>query len=266
MKLVPKNATELTKMRVAGKLAAATLDAVTPLIKPGVNTLELNDFCEKFMRERGGVPATIGYMGYAHASCISLNEVVCHGIPAATTVLREGDILNIDVTALVDGFHGDTSRMYWVGHVSPLAQQITRAAYAGMMAGIGVVQSGVFLHEIGNAIEEAVQAVAKPQRFGIVRDYCGHGLGRKFHEAPQVLHYAHTPSNPVRLRKGLTLTIEPMVNVGSWQTVLDDKDGWTVRTVDGSLSAQFEHTLAVTDEGVEILTQSPMGYTQPPYV
>lgn len=260
MKIMPKNPVEIIKMRKAGQVAAATLDAVTPLVKAGVSTLELNAFCEDFMRKNGAIPATLGYKGYPAASCISLNEVVCHGIPSKTEILKEGDILNIDVTAIVDGFHGDTSRMYGVGEVSPEAADLIRTTYAAMMAGIETLKSGSYLKDIGNAIE----AVIEPKGYGIVREYCGHGLGRKFHEDPQVLHYANNEFANTRLRAGTTLTVEPMINAGTWRTRLHD-DGWRVTTADNRLSAQYEHSVLVTEEGYELLTASPAGYTQWPY-
>lgn len=261
MKLTPKNSVELQKMREAGRMAAMVLDYITPFVKAGANTLELDTLIDTYITEHGAVSATKGYKGYKHASCISLNDVVCHGIPSTSIVLKDGDILNIDVTVIVNGFYGDTSRMYWVGNVSEAAKKLTMVTYEGMMAGINEVKGGLPLNEIGNAIERVVA----PHGFGIVREYCGHGLGRKFHEDPMVLHYAtHAPSSP-RLRKGLTFTVEPMVNVGTWRTFTED-DGWTVRTADGTLSAQFEHSVAVTEDGVEILTASPMGYKYPPYI
>lgn len=261
MKMVPKNSVELQKMRDAGRMAAMVLDYITPFVVAGANTLELDAKIEAFIEANGAKSATIGYKGYKHASCISLNDVVCHGIPSKDIVLKDGDILNIDVTVIVAGFYGDTSRMYWIGEVSEHAKNLTMATYEGMMAGINVIKSGLPLNEIGNAIE----AVVAPKGYGIVREYCGHGLGRKFHEDPMVLHYAqHAPNSP-RLRKGVTFTVEPMVNAGTWRTFTED-DGWTVKTADGTLSAQFEHSIAVTEDGVEILTLSPMGYKYPPYV
>lgn len=248
-------------MRDAGRMAAMVLDYITPHVVAGANTLDLDAKIEKFIKDNGAVSATIGYKGYKHASCISLNDVVCHGIPSVKTVLKNGDILNIDVTVIVNGFYGDTSRMYWVGEVSEAAKKLTRVTYDAMMAGINVVKSGLPLNEIGNEIERVVA----PHGYGIVREYCGHGLGRKFHEDPMVLHYAHPAPNSPKLRKGLTFTVEPMVNIGGWRTFTEN-DGWTVRTVDGTLSAQFEHSIAVTDDGVEILTESPMGFKFPPYL
>ncbi|MBI1308939.1 MAG: type I methionyl aminopeptidase [Proteobacteria bacterium] len=249
---MPKNAVEIEKMRVACRLAAEVLDVVTPQVKAGVSTRALNDICLAAMVERGCTSATLGYRGYPRETCISVNDVVCHGIPSEGEILKDGDILNIDVTVIKDGFYGDTSRMFTVGSVSDAARQLIKATYDGMMAGIATVKSGSRLHEIGTAIEQVVA----PRRYGIVREYCGHGVGKKFHEDPMVLHYANNEFANVSLRKGLTFTIEPMVNTGSWRTRLED-DGWTVRTADKSLSAQFEHTVLVTEDGVEILTRSP---------
>lgn len=260
MKLVPKNPVELGKMRAAGQLAAATLDFITPHVQPGVSTLKLNDLCHEFIGKHNAIAAPLNYKGYPKATCISLNEVVCHGIPSAGEILREGDILNIDVTVILDGFHGDTSRMYVAGTASPEAMQLIRTTYEAMMAGIATIKSGSYLYEIGTAIEK----VAAPKGYGIVRDYCGHGLGRVFHEDPMVLHYANHDFADTRLRKGITFTVEPMINAGTWRTELQN-DGWTVLTADRKLSAQFEHTLAVTEDGVEIFTLSPAGYTLPPY-
>ncbi len=261
MKIIPKNPIEIAKMRAAGRVAALALDAVTPLVKVGVSTLELNDFCERFLRSHGAVPATLGYKGYPAASCISLNNVVCHGIPSKDEVLADGDILNIDVTALLEGFHGDTSRMYGVGTVSPAARTLMTTTYAAMMAGIETISSGSYLTAIGAAIAQ----VAEPAGYSVVREYCGHGLGRKFHEDPQVLHYANTEFPTTRLRSGTTLTVEPMINLGTWRTRLND-DGWRVTTADGALSAQYEHSILVTETGYELLTASPAGYTCWPYV
>lgn len=252
MRLTPKNKVELKKMAAAGELAARTLDMITPHVKAGVSTLALNDLCHDFMLKHNGVPATLGYRGYPKSCCISINEVVCHGIPNSQTLLKDGDILNIDVTVILDGFHGDTSRMYGVGEVSAEARKLVRVTYEAMMAGINTIKSGSLLTDIGAAIE----GVTAPHGYGVVREYCGHGLGRKFHEDPQVLHYKNTEFFGTRLRNGVTLTVEPMVNVGGWRTELM-KDGWTVKTADRSLSAQYEHTLAVGEHGPEILTTSP---------
>lgn len=257
MKLVPKSNFDLQKMRAAGRLAAEVLDMITPHVQPGISTKKLNDICHDFVLKHGAKSATLGYTGGGHtpypgAVCISLNEVVCHGIPSETEVLKDGDILNIDVTVIKDGFYGDTSRMYAAGTPSPVALKLIQTTHSAMMAGINTVKSGSFLKDIGNAIE----AVCAPHGYSIVREYCGHGLGKVFHDDPQVLHYANNEYPTVRLKKGLTFTIEPMVNLGTWRTQ-PMPDGWTVITADRKLSAQYEHSLAVTEDGTEILTLSP---------
>lgn len=235
-------------MRRAGAVAAATLDFIGDHIRPGVSTAELDRLCEDFMRQCGSVPATIGYHGYQHASCISVNHVVTHGIPSAGKILTEGDILNIDVTPLVDGWHGDTSRMYTVGKISVKARRLVDATYEAMMAGIQAVKPGATLGDVGHAIAK----VAARERFSIVRDFCGHGVGRVFHDAPQVLHDGK-PGTGVVLEPGMIFTIEPMLNAGLAEVkVLSD--GWTAVTRDRSLSAQFEHSVGVTETGVEIFT------------
>jgi methionyl aminopeptidase len=239
-------------MRAAGRVAADTLDFITPYVKPGVSTAELDRLCEEFMRAAGSIPATIDYHGYKHASCISVNHVVTHGVPSATKILRAGDIVNIDVTPKLQGWHGDTSRTYEVGAVSILAARLVRTAYEAMMAGINKVRPGATLGDVGAAIE----AVARAQGFSSVRDYCGHGVGQVFHDTPQVLHYGRAGTGIV-LEPGMIFTIEPMINAGSYQLkTLPDK--WTTVTKDRSLSAQFEHSLAVTETGFEIFTLSAL--------
>jgi methionyl aminopeptidase len=239
-------------MRVAGRVAADTLDFITPYVKPGVSTAELDRLCEEFMRAAGSIPGTIDYHGYKHASCISVNHVVTHGVPSATKILRAGDIVNIDVTPKLQGWHGDTSRTYEVGAVSILAARLVRTAYEAMMAGINKVRPGATLGDVGAAIE----AVARAQGFSSVRDYCGHGVGQVFHDTPQVLHYGRAGTGIV-LEPGMIFTIEPMINAGSYQLkTLPDK--WTTVTKDRSLSAQFEHSLAVTETGFEIFTLSAL--------
>ena len=237
-------------MRAAGRVAADTLDMIAQYVKPGVSTAELDTRCEAFMREAGSIPATIGYHGYQHASCISVNHVVTHGVPSASKILREGDILNIDVTPLLEGWHGDSSRTYQVGTASILAQRLVKAAYDAMFAGINLVKPGATLGDLGAAIS----ALARGHGFSSVRDFCGHGIGRVFHDAPQVLHYGRAGTGIV-LEPGMIFTIEPMLNAGSHHVkVLPDN--WTTVTKDHSLSAQFEHTVAVTESGVEIFTLS----------
>tara|TARA_Y100000782_G_scaffold41136_1_gene46199 strand:+ start:636876 stop:637670 length:795 start_codon:yes stop_codon:yes gene_type:complete len=260
-KVKPKNNVEIKKMEAAGKLAAETLDMIAEHVKPGVSTEELNTLCHNFIVERGGIPAPLNYRGFPKSVCTSKNEVICHGIPSEEDILADGDIVNIDVTAIVDGFHGDTSRMFFVGNVSKERQQLVKDTYDAMMLGINTVRSGSMLSDIGKAIQEFAEA----KGYGVVRDYCGHGIGRIFHEQPMVLHY--DPKDPrldMRLRKGMTFTIEPMINVGTYDGITLDDD-WTVITADGKDSAQFEHTIVVTDTGCEILTKSPKGLDCPPY-
>jgi methionyl aminopeptidase len=246
-------------MRRAGRLAAEALDFITPFVRPGVTTGELDRLCEQFIRDRDAVPAPLGYRGFPRATCISVNHVVCHGIPG-DKVLRDGDILNIDVTTIVDQWHGDSSRMYLCGDtVSVKARRLVDVTYEAMMRGIKVVRPGATLGDIGHAI----QSFAESHRFSVVRDFCGHGLGRIFHEPPSVLHFGKPGEGPV-LREGMFFTIEPMINAGRYEVkVLGD--GWTAVTKDKSLSAQFEHSIGVTAEGCEIFTLSPAGCHRPPY-
>ncbi|MDX2073067.1 MAG: type I methionyl aminopeptidase [Alphaproteobacteria bacterium] len=246
-------------MRAAGRLAAEVLDAVTPMVQPGVTTGQLNDFCHDMIVGAGAIPAPLGYRGFPKSICTSVNHVVCHGIPSDFK-LKNGDIVNIDVTVIVDGWHGDTSRMYFAGEPSIKAKRLTQVTYESMMLGIEQVKPGNTIGHIGHAI----QTYAEKQGFSVVRDYCGHGLGKTFHMAPSILHYGH-PGEGVVLKEGMFFTVEPMINVGHWATILNKHDGWTVTTRDKHLSAQFEHSLAVTSDGFEIFTQSPKGWLQPPY-
>ena len=246
-------------MRRAGQLAAKTLDFITPHVQPGVTTEQLDDMMEAFMRDHGAVPATIGYKGYTKASCISANHVVCHGIPGDKR-LRDGDIVNIDVTPLLDGWHGDTSRMFYVGDKVPVkAKRLVDVTYDALMRGIAAAKPGNTLGDIGHAI----QSYAESLRFSIVRDFCGHGVGRVFHTVPSVLHYGE-PNTGIVLREGMFFTIEPMINAGR-ADVKVLSDGWTAVTRDRSLSAQFEHSIGITGDGAEIFTRSPAGHTKPPY-
>ena len=260
-KVKPKNNVQLQKMRVAGKLAAETLDFIAPHVKPGVTTEELNTLSHNFITEHGAIPAPLNYKGFPKSICTSVNEVICHGIPSPECKLNNGDIINIDVTVIVDGFHGDTSRMFFVGDVSPERQKLVEVTYESMMRGIGAVKSGAMLSDIGRAI----QTYAEGEGYSVVRDFCGHGIGEVFHSEPMVLHY--DPRNPaldMKLRKGMTFTVEPMINIGTYEGIMLDDD-WTVVTADGKDSAQFEHTIAVTKDGCEILTKSPTGLDKPPY-
>ncbi|MCR5536261.1 MAG: type I methionyl aminopeptidase [Succinivibrio sp.] len=244
-----KSPAEIEKMRVAGRLAAEVLNFIEPYVKPGVTTGELDDLMLNHIeKEQHAISACLGYHGYPKATCISVNEVVCHGIPGHLK-LREGDIVNIDVTVIKDKYYGDTSKMYVVGgHTSERNHQLIKCTQEAMYAGIRTVHSGSNLTEIGDAI----QKVADRYHFSIVRDYCGHGVGSEFHEAPQVLHYRN--NFDLLLQSGMTFTIEPMINAGTWKCKVNKKDGWTATTADHQPSAQFEHTLVVTDEGCEILT------------
>ncbi|MFC7332788.1 type I methionyl aminopeptidase [Rhodocista pekingensis] len=245
-------------MRRAGRLAAATLDFITPHVVPGAVTEELDRLCEQFIRDHGAVPAPLGYKGYPKATCISINHVVCHGIPGPKRV-QDGDILNIDITVILDGWYGDSSRMYIAGNASVKARRLVDVTYEAMMRGIAVVRPGATLGDIGHAI----QSYAEAQRFSIVRDFCGHGLGRVFHDAPSILHFGQ-PGEGTVLQEGMFFTIEPMINAGRFDVkVLSD--GWTAVTRDKSLSAQFEHSVGVTADGVEIFTLSPAGLHRPPY-
>jgi methionyl aminopeptidase len=248
-------------MRKAGGLAAETLDMIAAHVKPGVTTGELDRLCHDFIVARGGICAPLGYRGFPKSICTSVNHVVCHGIPGDKRLI-EGDILNIDVTPIVDGWHGDSSRMYFVGEVGVKARKLVDVTYDAMMAGIAAIRPGATLGDIGRAI----QTLAEGARFSVVRDFCGHGLGRVFHDAPSVLHYVDrdNPLHAMKLQPGMFFTVEPMINAGDWKVkVLGD--GWTAVTRDKSLSAQFEHSVAVTEDGVEIFTASPAGLHRPPY-
>ncbi len=251
-------AADFEGMRRAGRLAAECLDMITPHVVPGVTTDALDRLCHDFMVARGATPATLGYKGYAHSSCISINHVVCHGIPGERR-LAAGDVLNVDVTPLLDGWHGDTSRMYVAGEPSTRARLLLDVTHEALMRGVAAVRPGATLGDVGHAIQSFVEK----HRFSVVRDFCGHGIGRTFHAPPNVLHFGRPGEGPV-LREGMFFTIEPMVNAGRPEVkVLDD--GWTAVTRDRSLSAQFEHMVGVTATGAEVFTLSPAGLHKPPY-
>lgn len=243
-----KSPDEIAKMRVAGKLAAEVLTMIGSYVKEGVTTDELNTICHDYIvNEQKAIPAPLGYNGFPKSICTSINHVICHGIPGPKT-LKNGDIINIDVTVIKDGYHGDTSKMFMVGDMSIKAKHVIEIAHDCLWIGIDMVKPGVRLGDIGHAIQQH----AEKNRCSVVREYCGHGIGRVFHEDPQVLHYG-TPGTGEILRTGMTFTIEPMVNIGKHHTrLLPDK--WTVVTKDHSLSAQWEHTLLVTETGVDVLT------------
>ena len=242
---------EIDKMRQAGRLAAELLTHLAPMVQPGVSTLELNDEAERWTQAHGAKSAPLGYHGFPKSICTSVNEVVCHGIPSAKHILKDGDIINIDVTPLVDGYHGDTSRTFFVGEPSDVARELVQVTEECLRLAIAEVKPGARIGDIGAAI----QAYAEAAGFSVVRDFVGHGVSRVFHTAPQVPHYG-TRGKGKKLRPGMVFTIEPMINEGTWEVeVLSD--GWTAVTKDRKLSAQFEHTLAVTPDGVEILTLHP---------
>ncbi|HLI10500.1 MAG TPA: type I methionyl aminopeptidase [Alphaproteobacteria bacterium] len=246
-------------MRRAGRLAAETLDFITPHVRPGVSTEELDRLCHDFIVSHGAVPAPLNYRGFPKSICTSVNHVVCHGIPSEDKILEEGDIINIDVTTILDGWHGDTSRMYEVGNAGVKARRLIEVTYEAMMRGIAAVRPGATTGDIGYAI----QRYAEANRFSVVRDFCGHGLGRIFHDAPSILHFGNPGEGPV-LRPGMFFTVEPMINAGRYPVKIL-ADGWTAVTKDRSLSAQFEHSVGVTETGCEIFTLSPKGLHKPPY-
>ena len=248
MAVTIKSADEIAKMRVAGRLAADVLEMIQPFIQPGVTTEELDRLCHDYIvNTQQAIPAPLNYHGFPKSICTSVNQQVCHGIPGKR-ILKQGDIINIDITVIKDGYHGDTSKMFCVGQVSPLARRLVQISYECMCIGIEMVKPGIHLGDIGYAIQDH----AESNNFSVVREYCGHGIGRQFHEEPQVLHYGK-PGTGLVLEPGLTFTIEPMINAGK-RYVKIMPDNWTVVTKDHSLSAQWEHTILVTNDGFEVLT------------
>jgi methionyl aminopeptidase len=245
-------------MRKAGALVARCLDLLAPHVKPGVSTQKLDNLVAEFARDHNALPATLMYRGYRKASCTSLNHVVCHGIPNEKP-MKEGDIVNIDVTLILDGWHGDSSRMYTVGDIPRRAERLIEVTYEAMMRGIAAIKPGATTGDIGHAIQTFVEA----QHMSVVRDFCGHGLGRLFHDEPNIVHVGR-PGEGVVLKPGMFFTVEPMINLGR-PHVKVLSDGWTAVTRDRSLSAQFEHTVAVTPKGFEVFTFSPAGLDKPPY-
>ncbi len=247
--IIIKTKEQIEGIRQSSQLAGKALVMVQEYVKEGVSTGYLDKIIDEFIRDHGAIPATLGYNGYPKSCCISLNEVVCHGIPSAETILKEGDILNIDVTTILNGYYGDTSKMYSIGEISQRAEKIIQVAKHSLDLGIQQVRPG---NQFGN-IGFVIGRYAKAQRFSVVYEFCGHGVGIDFHESPQVDHIARRNSGPV-MAPGMTFTIEPMINEGKATTRVDKADGWTARTSDGKLSAQFEHTVLVTEDGVEVLT------------
>jgi len=247
------------QIKIAGAVAADALDEVTSQVKPGVSTDKLDKICYEFIRDNGGYSAPLYYKGFPKSCCTSVNHVVCHGIPTQK-YLKDGDIVNIDVTAIVNGWHGDTSRMFFVGDVSVKSKNLVSATYNSMMKAISIIKSGIHLGDIG----ETIQTYVEKKGFSVVREFCGHGIGKIFHEPPNVLHYGKKGEG-IKLVEGMIFTVEPMINEGLYNTKLL-KDGWTAVTKDKSLSAQFEHTVGVTKDSFEIFTKSKKKYEQPPYL
>jgi methionyl aminopeptidase len=247
------------QIKIAGSVAAEALDEVTRYVVPGVATDKLDKICYEFIKDNGGYSAPLFYKGFPKSCCTSVNHVVCHGIPT-NKYLKEGDIINIDVTAIVNGWHGDTSRMFYVGDVSVKCKNLVSATYTSMMKAISIIKNGIYLGDIG----EAIQAYVEKKGFSVVKDFCGHGIGKIFHEPPNVLHYGKK-GDGIKLETGMMFTVEPMINEGAYNTKLLN-DGWTAVTKDKSLSAQFEHTIGVTNDGFEIFTKSKKNYEQPPYL
>lgn len=249
---------DFAAMRKAGRLAAETLDFITPHIVPGITTEAVDKLCHDYIIAHEAIPAPLNYRGFPKSVCTSVNHVVCHGIPGPKK-LQDGDTLNIDVTVILGGWHGDTNRMYNVGKVGVQAQRLTEVTYEAMMRGIEAAKPGGTFGDIGHAI----QSFAEKQRFSVVRDFCGHGIGKVFHDSPSVLHFGRKDTGP-EIKTGMFFTIEPMINAGTWQVKILD-DGWTAVTRDKKLSAQFEHTIGITETGPEIFTTSPTGRNLPPY-
>jgi methionyl aminopeptidase len=246
------------QMKIAGSLAAETLDIVTPYVVPGVSTDKLDKICYEFIRDNKGYSAPLFYRGFPKSCCTSSNHIICHGIPT-DKFLKEGDIINIDVTAIVNNWHGDTSRMFFVGDVSVKSKKLVSATYKSMMKAISIVKDGIHLGDIG----EIIQSYVEEKGFSVVRDFCGHGIGKIFHEQPNILHYGKKGEGQ-KIKTGMIFTIEPMINEGNYQIKMLN-DGWTAVTKDKTLSAQFEHTIGVTNDGFEIFTESKKNYSQPPY-
>ena len=247
------------KMRIAGKLASKTLDMLIDEVKVGVSTDHIDKLGYEFIRDNGGYSAPLYYRGFKKSLCTSLNHVVCHGVPSSERILKEGDAINVDVTAIVDGYYGDTSRMFSIGNLSIKANNLINATYESMMKAISILKPGVKLGDIGNEIQTYVE----DKVFSVVRDFCGHGISNVFHEHPNVLHYGKKNTG-IELESGMTFTIEPMINAGKYDVKILN-DGWTAVTKDKSLSAQFEHTVGITENGYEIFTESVKGYIKPPY-
>lgn len=248
-----KNAEDIAGMRKASAFNGVLMDYIRDYVKEGISTSKIDDLVREYTLDHGHTPACINYRGYPKASCISINEVVCHGVPNENLILKNGDIVNVDLTTIVNGYHGDQSETFLIGDVSSKARELTIAAANSLVEGITCVTPGTSFAKIGEVIENYVTRLG----FSVVVDYTGHGIGKAFHEDPPIYHFKNTETAPYLMAAGMTFTIEPMINEGTWRVLLDKNDGWTVRTKDGKLSAQFEHTVLVTEKGFEILTLTP---------
>ena len=248
------------KMRIAGNLASKTLDMLTENIKEGISTAYIDKLGYEFIRDNGGYSAPLYYRGFEKSLCTSLNHVICHGIPTEDRILQDGDAVNVDVTAIINGYHGDTSRMFSIGNTSVKLSNLIDATYESLMRAIKILKPGIKLGDIGYEIQSFVEK----KGFSVVKDFCGHGIGKKFHEPPNILHYG-TKNTGMEIKPGMTFTIEPMINAGKYNVKMLN-DGWTAVTKDKSLSAQFEHTVGITENGYEIFTESAKGYSKPPYL
>ena len=246
------------KTKIAGLIAAGALDEVLKIIKPGIKTNQIDKLCYEYLNDHGAYSAPLFYRGFPKSCCTSTNHIVCHGIPS-DKVLKDGDIVNVDVTALKDGWHGDTSRTFEIGEVSIKAKKLVQTTYDAMMKAIKIIKEDIFLGDIGATIQNHVEA----EGFSVVQDFCGHGIGQQFHKEPNVLHYGKEGTGE-KIKAGMIFTVEPMINLGKYETKTLN-DGWTAVTKDKSLSAQFEHTLGITENGYEIFTESAKGYSKPPY-
>ena len=246
------------KTKIAGSIAAGALDEVYKIIKPGITTEEIDNICYEYINDHKAYSAPLFYRGFPKSCCTSTNHIVCHGIPS-NKILKEGDIVNVDVTAFKDGWHGDTSRMFKIGEVSIKAKKLVQTTYEAMMKAIKIIKEDVYLGDIGATIQNYVEA----EGFSVVQDFCGHGIGRQFHQEPNVLHYGKKGTGE-KIKAGMIFTVEPMINLGKYETKTLN-DGWTAVTKDKSLSAQFEHTVGITENGYEIFTESVKGYNKPPY-
>ena len=247
------------KTKIAGSIASGALDEVNKIIEPGVSTLEIDKLCYEYINDHKAYSAPLFYRGYPKSCCTSANHIVCHGIPSKK-ILNNGDIINVDVTAIKDGWHGDTSRMYVVGECSVKAKKLIKTTYEAMMKAINIIKADIKIGNIGYTIQSIVEA----EGFSVVRDFCGHGIGKQFHESPNILHYGEKNTGQ-ELKSGMIFTVEPMINIGKFETKTLN-DGWTAVTKDKSLSAQFEHTIGITENGYEIFTESAKGYSKPPYL